>query len=356
MNRENMDGVSILISYKWKIAATIAVAILLFLIFLVLLPLADGIVLGLVFAYLARPVHLKMEKYTRFGALIATLFIVVPAVFILGAGIVEIVNQLTWVIENQEAVIGSIFEVIRGINIPESIYDQISQSLWNLSTSILPIIAEFGFVSYAFSIALFVMNFVVSIIVCYFLLRDGGRMYEALVEVTPPDYRVTVKKYFNHLDIILSGIFIGNAYAAIFVSFISLFVFYAFGFDHILALATLIFIASVIPMFAGYMVLVPLTVLRYLDMGLESALIFFVVSSLVIYAPPELIFRPYLASMKSRVHPLFIMLAFLGGAFVGGIAGFFAAPMLLAALVAAYRVYVEDIRELEAEAEAEALA
>ncbi len=41
---------------------------------------------------------------------------------------------------------------------------------------------------------------------------------------------------------------------------------------------------------------------------------------------------------------MLLMLAFLGGAFVGGIAGFFAAPpILLGALVAAYRVYQEQI-------------
>jgi predicted PurR-regulated permease PerM len=45
--------------------------------------------------------------------------------------------------------------------------------------------------------------------------------------------------------------------------------------------------------------------------------------------------------MESKIHPMLIILAFLGGAFVGGIAGFFTAPILLGALVAAYRVYQE---------------
>jgi predicted PurR-regulated permease PerM len=40
----------------------------------------------------------------------------------------------------------------------------------------------------------------------------------------------------------------------------------------------------------------------------------------------------------------------LGGAFVGGIAGLFAAPMLLGALAAAYRVYVEQVQAEESPA------
>jgi predicted PurR-regulated permease PerM len=95
-------------------------------------------------------------------------------------------------------------------------------------------------------------------------------------------------------------------------------------------------------MFAGYMVILPLAILRYFNLGLESAVIFFAVASIVIYAPPELVLRPYLVSLKSHIHPLLLMLAFLGGAFVGGIAGFFAAPILLGALMAAYRVYGEE--------------
>ena len=159
----------------------------------------------------------------------------------------------------------------------------------------------------------------------------------------PKEYKGIVNRYACHLDLILKGIFIGNAYSALIVSVTSVVVFYAFGFPHVLALATLIFIASVIPLFAGYMVLVPLALMRYIEHGFESAALFFVVSSLIIYGPPELILRPYLTGMKSKIHPMLLILAFLGGAFVGGIAGFFAAPILLGALVAAYRVYQEYI-------------
>jgi predicted PurR-regulated permease PerM len=87
-----------------------------------------------------------------------------------------------------------------------------------------------------------------------------------------------------------------------------------------------------------------LTVKLGLDQGLESAAVFFVVASIVIYAPPELVLRPYLASIKSQIHPFLILLAFLGGAFVGGLAGFFLAPIVLGAIIAAYRVHTDDDR------------
>jgi predicted PurR-regulated permease PerM len=336
------DGVSQIIASRWKIAAALAVALLLYFSFIILLPLADGIVLGIVFAYIARPIKMKFKKHKKTGALAASMCIFIPIVFIVGAGIVEIINQVSWIISNQTAVAAAILNFINSLNIPEKVIENVNSAIWDLFTSLLPAVGRIGVFSYARGIGLFVVNFIVSIIFCFYILADGDRLYFAFLGVIPKEYKGIVNRYACHLDLILRGIFIGTAYSSLIVSVTSVFVFYVFGFPHALALATLIFIASIIPLFAGYMVLVPLALIRYLESGFESAAFFFVVSSLIIYGPPELILKPYLAGMKSKIHPMPLILAFLGGAFVGGIAGFFAAPILLGALVAAYRVYQEQ--------------
>jgi predicted PurR-regulated permease PerM len=337
----HLDGVEQIIASRWKIGATIAIAVLLCLSFLVLLPLADGIILGLVFAYIARPIQLKFKGHRKLGALVASLCIFIPLVFVIGVGIVEILNQVTWIIDNKTAVTSAAVDFIHAFKIPEELVAIFSDSFRNLSTSLRPAFDSVGLIGYAQSISLFAINFMVSIFLCFYILADGDRLYSAFLGVTPNDYKGIVNRYACHLDLILRGIFLGNAYSAIIVSVTSVVVFYAFGFPHVLALATLIFIASVVPLFAGYMVLIPLALMRYLQYGFESAVFFFVVASVVIYGPPELILRPYLTGMQSKIHPMLLILAFLGGAFVGGIAGLFAAPILLGALVAAYRVYQE---------------
>jgi predicted PurR-regulated permease PerM len=334
---------------RWKVLVIIALVILFSIFVYILLPLADGIMLGLVFAYIARPIYKVLQRKRHIGALVATMFIVAPIILILGMGILEIANQIVWITENQTAVLGSIFDFIRSLNIPQAYYEQIQQTIWESSLSILPLLGNLVFVSYARGIAMFMINLLIAIFVCYFLLADGDALYSAVLRVVPDGDQSVFKRYFHHMDVILSGVFIGNAYAALSVSVLSVIVFSAFGLSHVLALATLIFIASAIPMFAGYMVLVVLSIIRYFSLGLESAVIFFIVCSIIIYVPPELFLRPYLASIKSHIHPFLIFLAFLGGAFVGGIAGFFAAPILLGSLVAAYKVYVECLDKAEAE-------
>jgi predicted PurR-regulated permease PerM len=336
------DGISRIINAKWEIASFIVVLLLLLLFSYILFPLADGIVLGLVFAYIARPIFMKFRRFRRIGALIATLCIVVPVVFIIGSGIVEILRQIVWIFENQAYVINTSLDVLRSIDVPARYSADVQQLVWDISTSILPLLGRIGIISYARNLVMFGINLFLAIFLCYFLLADGEGLYRAAVKVVPEKHTPVFERFVMHLDVILQGIFVGNASAALIVSILSLIVFYAFGFTHILALSALIFVASVIPMFAGYMVLFAMSVYRYFQQGLESASVFFIVASIVIYAPPELVLRPYLASIKSQIHPFLILLSFLGGGFVGGIAGFFLAPIVLGAIVAAYRVYIND--------------
>jgi len=89
------------------------------------------------------------------------------------------------------------------------------------------------------------------------------------------------------------------------------------------------------------MVLFPISIFRYLEFGAENAAVFMIVSALILYAPTELIFKPYIVGRASRIHPLLVMLAFIGGGLVGGIGGFFMAPIFLGTLIAAYRAYMD---------------
>lgn len=335
-----LDKITANISSNTKIIVSVSVLILSIILFIIFLPLADGIILGIVLAYIARPIYIRLDKYRRLGALIATGCIIIPVVFIIGFGIFEIFQIFKWFYVNQTFVLNSVFDFIRSLNIPREYNDQFMEYVWSLSSTILPTLGGLGLFTYAKTTILFILNLVIAVLVCYFLLADGFKISNLVITLVPIENRLWVSQYIKHLDLILKGLFIGNAYAALFVSISSLIVFYLFGFPYVLALSTLIFIASLIPLFAGYMIILPLAIIKYFQEGYGPSIMFFVVSTIVIYLPPELILRPYLASLKSRVHPLLIMLAFLGGGFVGGISGFFLAPIILAAIIAAYRVHM----------------
>jgi len=339
------DGVSKLIEHKWTIAIIACVSIIFLAIVYTVLPLIDGIVLGVVFAYVGRPINNKLSKYTRFAPFIATACIITPILFILSLGAIEIWYQIKWVVAHHSEIMISFIATIEGLDLPEFIYagGDISQMIENLTASAIDIIKHFPAFEYAGKTAILIINFIVSVFVCFFLLMDGDRFVALIRDLVPQPSSGIVDAFIEHADQILSGIFIGNLYVAIFASMISLFVFYFFGVPSILAMASLVFLASLIPIFAGWMILGPIAVGRYFEYGLWDAVIFYAVAGIVIYGPTELVLRPYIVGVKSYTHPLLMLLMFIGGALVAGIAGFFMAPALMGILIAAYRTY-EDLR------------
>ena len=110
------------------------------------------------------------------------------------------------------------------------------------------------------------------------------------------------------------------------------------------ALASIVFVAGMVPFFTSWAVIIPLSIYRYLSAGAEGAALFFIISSAFIYLPSELLIRPYLVASRSSLHPLLVMLSFLGGAMVGGIGGFFLAPALMGTIVGIYQVRREEMR------------
>jgi len=97
-----------------------------------------------------------------------------------------------------------------------------------------------------------------------------------------------------------------------------------------------------IPVLSSWLVIVPITLYRYFEMGLFDALLFFAISTALIYLPSDLIIRPYIVSTKSTIHPLLVILSFVGGVLVAGIGGFFLAPALMGVVVGVYQVQKEE--------------
>ncbi len=339
------DGVSKLIEHKWAIALIAGISIIFLAIVYAVLPIVDGIVLGVVFAYVGRPINNKLSKYTRFAPFIATACIIAPIILILGIGALEITRQILWVVDHHSEIMTSFIATIEGLDLPEYIYagEDTSQMIENLIASAIGIIEHFPAFEYAGKIAILIINFIVSVFVCFFLLMDGDRFVALIRDLVPQPHIGIVDAFIEHADQILAGIFIGNLYVAIFASVISVFVFYFFGVPSIPAMASLVFLASLIPIFAGWMILGPIAVGRYFEYGLWDAVIFYAVAAAVIYGPTELVLRPYIVGVKSYTHPLLMLLMFIGGALVAGIAGFFIAPALMGILIAAYRTYGDRV-------------
>jgi predicted PurR-regulated permease PerM len=315
----------------------------LLLIFYFLFPFLDGIILGTVFAYVGRPIKLSLKEHPRLGSLIATFAIIIPIFVILGLGVVEIANFFLWLAEHQREIMLMLNGFVGEIGVPDGFYSEISGSIQNILGTIVGLVASIPIISIGRSFTLGLVNFIIAVPVCYFLLLDGEKFIDSVISLLPDENKAVYRRYFARIDWILSGIFLGSIYTSIVGSLISAAVFYAFGLPRPFALASFVFIAGMVPVLTATAVIVPIALYKYATVGLANAAIFFIVSTALIYLPSELAIRPYLVSSKSSIHPLLVMLSFFGGAIVAGIGGFFLAPALMGVVIGIYQVRREEM-------------
>ncbi len=322
---------------NWLIVFTLALVVLLS---YYIWPLLDGLVLGLVFAYVGRPVRDLFGANRRIGSLAAIICIVVPLSAIFAAGVIETSNQIRWLESHERVIVSLIFEIVSRVHIPQAIFDEISRGMANLMGMGLNLLASLPVFSLGSTITLGIINFLIAFCVCYFLLLDGDRLSKAVREFFNLDNNSFELRCLTRIDSILCGVYMGSIYTAIVGGITSIAIFYIFEVPRPFAMASIVFLAGMVP-FLTWLVFIPTAIGRYIEIGPLDAWLFFLAASILVHIA-ELVIRPYIVYTKSKLHPLLVLLAFLGGGLVAGIAGFFMAPAMVGVVTGIYQVLAEE--------------
>jgi len=309
----------------------LAIIIAVFILFLYLIsPLLDGIVMGIAFAYVAKPIHEKLRVRLRdpFSAFISTVIIAVPIFFFFFYGIFQGITQLVFILSNYDII--DLLNKYAGSS--KLISTLINQAITFISSKIgdlaVKITTRFIF---------FIMNFVISVVVCFYIIVDGRKVAEKVINLWRSE---ELKNFFSEIDRTLTGLWFGNFIAALLIGLASIPYFLIFGVPYASLLSGLMFLAALIPVFAEWMVILPVAFYLYLVDPIK-ALWFTVIGAVFFYIIPELILRPQFVGYTSKIHPLLLLLSFIGGGIVAGVTGFFLTPMLAATLSAVYHYFVK---------------
>lgn len=303
-------------------------------------PLIDGVIFGMLFAYITRPIKNYLNQYTKYSAHLATICILLPLVLLLLYGLIEVRAQLVWISGHRAETIEWITSLLYSFNIPVERFE-LTKVLGSVASYGLSSLVSLPILETASWLLLLAMNLLVSIFTCFYLLKDGGELIVSLKKLTPAGMRPQIEYFLNEADMILNGIYIGTFYTALFIAFASAVIFFLFGIPYLILCTAFVFIAALIPVLSGMMVILPLTVYEYFSGGPVRAILFLVSCIIFVYLPPDYLIRPYLINRASNLHPLLIILSFIGGGLAGGISGFFAAPLAVGLMVAAYRTYLK---------------
>ncbi len=325
---------------KWAVALVVGVLVVIALTFYFFLPLLDGIVMGIVFSYVAKPVKKRLER--RIGriasSVTATLVIVIPIFFLMFYGIFQGINQAVYILTHQRELESSIVKMLRDAGIRDVYIQKILEYVPTL-VEIVKSRFELSAFDVTKKFVMFLMNFVISAIVCYYALVDGETFIENTLKLLPEDRREEFGKFVKEIDETFLGLWFGNFVVAMMIGFSSIPYFMFFNVPLTPLLSGLMFLAALIPIFAEWMVILP--VAFYLaTKSVTTAIWFLIVGVVFLYFVPEIIVRPHFVGYTSKIHPLVLMLAFIGGAVVGGIAGFFLAPMIAGLITAVYNYYL----------------
>ncbi|HEY9247416.1 MAG TPA: AI-2E family transporter, partial [Candidatus Methanoperedens sp.] len=215
-----MDGFSVLIKSKWKIILGVIILLIVAGFMVILLPLVDGVIMGIVLAYVARPMKNFIDRYhSKLSPFLATCAIVVPIFLIIGLGVIEICNYILWIFKNQGYVEGSLLALLEGLNLPDFVRERTVDIISNFSSYLLPFMRQLPLIeigrTFFSGFIMFIINILLAVILCFYLLADGGRLVDRAMDIIPADVEEFSRKFIKHFDVILSALFIGNTYSAI---------------------------------------------------------------------------------------------------------------------------------------------
>jgi predicted PurR-regulated permease PerM len=324
---------------RFLLAAILLAVILALLAIHYILPLADGIIFGVFFFFVTRPIKEYLDKYTKYSPYLATFCILLPFIALVAYGVVSVWEEAQWVVQHSHELGDILGEALSGIGLPFGINGYIDEALKNIydyTIVFLKSISIGGALSRVVSLA---MNALISLFVCFYLLKDGGAFIKSLREIVPSRQRPILDMFLTEADRLLSGIYTGTFYTALFVAVGALVIFFIFGIPYKALLTAFVFIAAMVPILSGMMVFIPVTIYMYIYRSPLIAALFLGTAVIFVYLPPDFIIRPYLINKASDLHPLLIILAFIGGGVAGGLSGFFAAPLAIGIATALYRTY-----------------
>lgn len=241
---------------KWVIILFISIITLLILTFLFFYPLIDGIVMGIVFAYVAKPIKNRiMYKTGRItSSLISTLVIILPISFLMFYGAFRGIDQLIYIITHQQEYTQNLMNTLMEAGIEKKYLMELQGVMYSM-VSVVQNTIRISAIDVTLKTIMFVLNFLISAIVCYYVLLDGDKFIERLLKVVPEGRRTELRRFLLEVDDTFLGLWFGNFVVALLIGLASIPFFLAFNIPFTPLLSGLMFLAALIPVFAEWMVL-----------------------------------------------------------------------------------------------------
>ena len=334
-------------AHYFLIALILAAGVL---VFYILAPFMAPLALGIIFAILLQPFYLFLVQQLGRRESIAALLTVVISVLILLIPMIILGAQL--VQEAQDLYISIAFDQDRPFHEEwlQRAEPWIQQYVPSASNSIahfaenVSVYAEqaVGWIlqnlGTAFSgISNFFLQTFIFLMTLYYLLRDGGRLKQAIIAVSPladEDDEII----FHKLGAAVNSVVKGKLVIALIQGFLSGVGFAVFGVPNPVMLGFIAALVSLVPPLGTALILIPAT-MYLVVIGAIGPAIGLALWSVVAVGLIDNILGPRLMGSGMDLHPLLVLLSVLGGLAFFGPIGLFLGPITVSFLITLLSLY-----------------
>lgn len=194
------------------------------------------------------------------------------------------------------------------------------------------------------NVLLFVVNFLLMLVVAFYLFIDQDRLFTFMVNLSPlPDEQD--RKLFHKFKDMAGAILIGNGLCGLIQGVLGGGLFAAFGLRSPFLWGVIMALLAFLPILGIGAVLVPAAVLLLLK-GRIFAGITFLVFYIVVSGGIEYLLKPRIVGKRVQMHTLMVFLSIIGGLNLFGILGIIYGPLIVTAFLTLTDIYQTSYRQL----------
>ncbi len=202
-----------------------------------------------------------------------------------------------------------------------------------------------------FSIPTLILHTFLLLFALFFFFRDGDKMINLLKKTL--EISIKHKKMLEEeVSSMIHSVIYGNIMASLSQAIMATIGYFLFGINTPLLWGGATFFAALVPLVGAPLVWVPLSILRIIEgyftnsniMMIQGALLF--IYGVLVVGTIDNIVRPKVIGSRSRMHPLLVFIAILGGIRVFGFIGIIAGPIIFVLAGAIIKMYLRYGHEI----------
>jgi len=332
-----------------------------YLFYRILSPFLEPIFWAIIISIVCYPFFQKLQRIMKqrrsLSAMTMTLLVVFILLLPLTLLIVNLANEVVkgyyWVEEmTKEGRLQAYLEQIRGIPILDRAFEKLGQYIdlsqidpQHLLLKNIQKVSTFFFNQSSIilkGLSGFVIGFLFALLSLYYLFKDGHHLFETLKEILPirPKERDLL---FHRLQEMIIATIYGGVLIAVIQGLLGGVSFWILRIPSPVLWGTAMALLSFIPFGGTALIWGPTAIFLFIQGTFIKGIILLAIGVFII-SMVDNVLRPFFVGARTKIHPLLLLFAVLGGIQVFGMIGLVAGPLIAVLCITLIEIYIQGVK------------